>query len=241
MIFLETLKLINSIFEEIKKFIKFLKKNKIFCKSIIAVIIIMYCFCYIFFIFILNNNKPYITTYKNNLLLKEITKIVKKCGDKTSLSIGVVSNTKSDNNTFNGVFIDALACDKRQLIDNCLVNLKQHNILYSETHQIDLSSYYYLQDNCSGNIPCSVSLVDDNGNQDLSKFENYPSIVKLLKGDWYESKELNHIWILTNKSFDDKLLYVITFIQAKTEKDKNCQEPIDFLSSLKEFLIENQK
>jgi hypothetical protein len=166
--------------------------------------------------------------------------LLKICGDKTSLSVAVVSLEKKED-YYDGRFSQALACDKLAINSNCIVNLQQHNPIYTDDYKIDLSTYNFLAIKTSDEIPFYASLRKDDL-QDLTDFEYFPTINKLLKStEWYKLGVLNDIWIssiLTLDSNGKKLLYVITFIQAKETRELKCQEPTKYLSDFKHFILE---
>ena len=214
-IFLKTILDIRNIGKLFLEFFAFLKKNRLLpiVYSLPIIFFILYYLSYLLFI----SNKEFLSEKKRSEINKYIDLSLRNCGDKTAISISIVSSDST-----RGEFYTAKACDFRQ--KGCIIDLKEHNNAYKDIYTIDPSSYQYLDQLTQLYFPSHLTLNKDN-QQDLAPLDYLPTIRLLVaQTDWAKEGIVKDLWITASRSLNRKVLYVFTFKTAV--ESTSCQNEI---------------
>lgn len=228
----------KDLFLTIYNFLSFLRKNKIISLPIAGMSLIIITTIYYFgYYYYTNNNADYNDVIRKNIIKEKIDFYLKQCGDKTAISIGVISTEKLPiNDYWDGVFEYARACDFNENPKDCILNLKEIKEMYNYQYQIDTNSYQFLV-KIDRYIPAYISLVDENGNQDISKLMSYPAISKMIIAtDWHQKGILNSIWVASIVNSSKKLVYILTMTSAKPISQLKCINQVEILNNLKNLI-----
>ena len=127
--------------------------------------------------FIFSTNKIYEDSLRDDKTVIYVDNILKKCKDKTAVTIGVVSINQSKNkpNYWPAKFKIARACDNR-VSKNCIIDLSDKRpALYRESEiEVDMSTYSLFVDVGDDLLPMHFSLRNIKGEQDLKAISFYP-------------------------------------------------------------------
>ena len=241
-VYLKTLLDIRKIVLELKNFFLFLKRNKIINIPIIVSFLFLIG-CSYSLVNYLYRDIYYLQSKKQIEITDKIDLVLKKCGDKTAISISTVSINEDKENTYwSGLFRQARSCDYKNNQKDCIVNLMDFNGLYRKEHKIDLSTYRFLLKIGGNETPTYINLRDDNNIQDIGQVIYYPVIYKLLsETNWYQERSLNSLWISSIVNFNKKVIYVLTMISAKPIKESLCANQGYTLSDIKSYLISHNE
>lgn len=236
MIFLKFISNYISI-EEIKIFLNFLKRNKIIsAPTIILFILIISClYCIVANTYFDNarfNNEKFLSN-----LEKKIDNSLLECGDKTAISVAVVS-IKNIDDSWDARYQIVKACDN--IVDGCLINLKDSKSIYRDTYQVDLNTYKGLSKwSQEGSFPENFHLRAD-GKQNLEPVFLFPSIRSALElSDWGKLGILEDLWITSISNPKNDVIYVISMTQAETPRKKNCFQH-GKLIEIRKLILDNQ-
>ena len=235
--FLKTILDIKRISIEVKTFFLFLRRNKIINLPIV--------FSSLFLVFLsyelisyLYKDTIYMRSKKRLETIQNIDNVLRSCGDKTAITVSTVSiNENEENQSWNGLFEHARACDFVNNPKGCIVNLVDFNDLYKKPQKIDLSTYQFLLRIGGNQTPTYFYLRDDENKQSLESISDYPVAVKILSStNWYREGILNSLWITSVVNLNKKVIYVLTMISAKPIRENSCINQGYSLSEMKSHL-----
>lgn len=188
------------------------------------------------------DNRGYIVATEQDKAEKLIKKLIHKCGNGSSISLGVISSKKITdafgNSSVAGKFQLAFAMEQ-----GVLINLREHNPkLYKSPINIDQITYnlFISLDKNPLYPPFSINL-------DQSKYQNtgYDLIDDYLnRTEWGQNNKLKKIYlssIVRQMPFTENILvYTITFVKSIDFKPENgCDEVNTDLRNLKKDLKTN--
>jgi hypothetical protein len=220
-----------------KPLLDFIKIYKGHCK-LLLILFVTSCLCLFYFIDYQKEQKDYDSINFQNVLENKIDNILYKCGDKTAISIGKIKIFQNiDNQSWNGVFLLARACDIRMNERNCIVNLKdRHPSLYKKEQNIGLNSYNLLV-NVGKQDYAMIFNLNKKGLQNLTSLNNFPSIKEIIeKTEWSDQKILKNMWLTSILNKNNSVLYVIIFLSGKERNQLNCLDQEIILRGIKELM-----
>ena len=235
-IFLKTILDIRNIGKLFLEFFAFLKKNRL-----LPIVYSLPIICFLFFLLLKlqSNDVEFPQEVKRSEMTGDVTEYLRdKCGDKTAISISVISTEKNRTHKVitdtadassakwrQGIFFIAQACDDRQKTSgkDCIIDLKDHNTAYREVYNIDDLTYKYLITLTGLSQPSHIKL-NKNGVQDLENLRFLPTIKSLVEmTDWAKEGIVKDLWITATANIpklpngEADVLYVFTFKTAKNQ------------------------
>lgn len=226
------LSLVGSLFNLIKNY-------KLLISIIVSCLIIIASCLY----FLLPDNKIHEETLRHDRIVLYIDDILKRCKDKTAITVGTVSIRQFDTESFwPAKFKIARACDES--FEDCLINLKdlRPTVYREKDFKIDPSSYELFVNIGDDVLPTYFNLRGEDGTQDLQSISFYPSIRMVLEElDWFEQGIIEDLWITTILNRNSDVLYVITLLSAKPQKNNACFNQNSILIKLREYIKLNSK
>lgn len=178
-----------------------------------------------------DSNLAYHLANTKNQISGEMKRLVKICGDKSSIMISVVSLDKK------GVIDYFYSCDDK----NCPINTKETNEAYNVNRVVDDSTYAFLQEIGIVNQIQTINLIEGEIILPIAKkrvkIEDLPLIYQLLTtSNWYNLGELKILKISSVVDFTNAVIYIISF----TSKNE-CFVADNTIASLKETINESRK
>jgi hypothetical protein len=229
--FLKTITDIRSAGNLFLEIMAFLKKNKLF--PVIFLLPVVFFIIYYLVSLCFLNNMEFFQEKKRNDVLAYVKESLIKCGDKTAISISIISNISKDEKE--GIFYVAEVCDNIQKLKgtDCLMDLKNHNSIYKDEYKIEPLTYNYLVDLTKVEHPKHIKLNKD-GKQDLTPIQFLPTMRLLIEmTDWAKEGKIKDLWItaveselLSLPNSETNVLYVFTFKTAieRTSCDSEIQD-----------------
>jgi hypothetical protein len=222
----------------------FLKKNKLL--PFVALLPIIFFVIYYLTNILLLSNAAFLDEIKRIEVLEIAKEGLGVCGDKTAISISIISTGKDgvhrditdpkNRSTAKwrwGVFHIAQACDDRQKASgrDCIIDLKDHNTDYNKIYDIDVLSYEELVKLAGLSIPSRIKLNKD-GVQDLENLRFLPTLKGLIEmTDWAKEGIVKNLWITATANLtklpsgDADVLYVFTFLTGKDHTGCDTEIP----------------
>jgi len=181
------------------------------------------------------DNSNFDKSKKFNEANKLVVDMLKRCGEGSAISLGIVStqeNIDQNNNvSYDGSFVSAFAYSSR---NNGIVSLKTPNSIYDGVKPVDIATYnLFLR--LGNSFPESFDL------SNMNSIDNYPSLYKFLKTtDWGIAGTLKRIYltsIITDvpAPLPKKVIFVISFsVNNDFLPKEGCFEIKEDLRTLKE-------
>lgn len=154
-----------------------------------------------------DSNEPYQLANERNAIASEMRRLVKTCGDKSSIMISVVSIDKK------GVIDYFYSCDGKA----CPINAKETNEAYNTNRVIDETTYRYLQEIGLSNQMQIIDLQENSlitmpvskQKVELSELHSLNEILKT--SDWYNLGILHILKLSAIVNYTDSVIYTISF------------------------------
>ena len=226
-------------FSQVKDIFQFLSKHK-WWAVLLAISIISTSYFSLKIISKNNHNVPFDSNTNYDKVTTFVDKILKKCGDKTGISISSVRlDYDKSKDAYLGSFFVVRACDLKEINNDCLVDLKNiQPIFYSKIQEIDFNSYQFLLRLGNQFNSARFYLRDRNNIQDLSSLDKYSSIKYIVKNtNWASQQSLYYLWV-TSIISNNHVLYVITYLSGTANEKPECSDPNIILNNIKYFLSE---
>lgn len=220
----------------------FLRENKLVTVFIATCSIVITISCY-YIAKSYYDNMSYRRLEQYDNYVKYVDEILTSCGDRTAISVSIINTRKMsiEQDFWLGRFEIARACDK-SFGERCIINLKDRlPSLYSVDHKIGISSYKFFLRLGKNILPAHFHFRDKNDEQTLGPVEFYPTIKHIIgRFDWTKHDLLEDLWITSILSDDSTVLYVITFLSAKPQKEATCFNNDSIVIGLRDFIIKNR-
>jgi len=218
--FLKTITDIRSAGNLFLELIAFLKKNKLFPVLYLLPVLLL-IINYLHFNLVVKDKEIAVVEKRINIC-NSVDDELRRCGDKTAISISIIRNDQKS-----GRFFVARACDKRLTNSGCILDLMENKPLtYKAEYKLDLNSEDFLRKIMKSGFPRSIPLSKD-GKQIIDpELEGCSTIINLITAtDWWKEGIVKNLWITASETTDHKILYVYTFKTAINES--GCQNQIN--------------